>query len=46
MMAQAAHAQALIPEAIAYGEFYLTLVPRSNPDRAPFETWVQTLKKR
>jgi len=46
LMSQAAHAEALIPEAIAYGEFYLSLVPRSNPDRAPFEKWVQTLKKR
>ena len=46
LMAQAAHAEALTPEAIAWGEFYLELAPQASPDRAPFERWLQTLKRR
>jgi len=46
LMAQAFAAQARIPEAIAYGEFYLSLVPATDPDRTPFEKWVHSLKQR
>ena len=46
LMAQAAHAEANIPEAIAYGEFYLSLIPEKASGREPFEKWVQQLKKK
>ena len=46
LMAQAAHADANIPEAIAYGEYYLSLVPEKALGREPFEKWVQQLKKK
>ena len=46
LMAQAASAEYKIPEAIAYGEFYLSLIPKNSPDRAAFEKWVQTLKRK
>ena len=46
LMAQTAHAQARVPEAIAYGEFYLSILQDNKLDRdAPFERWVRDLKK-
>ena len=46
LMAQACHAQARIPEARAYGEFYLSLVPANEPGRAQYESWVRSLKQK
>ncbi|MCL2105404.1 MAG: tetratricopeptide repeat protein, partial [Kiritimatiellaeota bacterium] len=45
LAALAYQAEARIPEAVAYGEFYLSLAPKNEPDRASFERWVRTLKK-
>ncbi|MCL1920314.1 MAG: tetratricopeptide repeat protein [Kiritimatiellaeota bacterium] len=46
LMAQAAAAKRNGLEAAAYGEFYLSLIPKDSPDRAEFEKWVNTLKKK
>ena len=45
LMALACHAQGRVPEAAAYGAFYLALAPEAEPDRASFERWVQSLKR-
>jgi len=46
LAALAYQAEAQIPEAIAYGEFYLSIAPGSEPDRAAFEQRIQALKQR
>jgi len=45
LMSQVAHAEGRAPEAIAYGDFYLSIIPANDPDRAAYEKWVRALKQ-
>ncbi len=43
LMARIRHAEGRLPEARAYGEFYLSLLPADEKNRAPYEKWVKSL---
>ena len=43
MMARIRHAQSRLPEARAYGEFYLSLLPPDDESRPAYEQWVKSL---
>lgn len=43
LMARIRHAETRLPEARAYGAFYLSLLPPSDRNRAAYEKWVKSL---
>lgn len=43
LMAQLCHAENRLPEARAYGEFYLSLIPEKDPNRIPYQKWIKAL---
>lgn len=43
LMARVRYAETRLPEARAYGEFYLSLLPANDKNRAPYEKWVKAL---
>ncbi len=43
VMARIRHAENRLPEARAYGEFYLSLLPANDRNRAAYEKWVNAL---
>jgi tetratricopeptide (TPR) repeat protein len=43
LMARLRHAQKRLPEARAYGEFYLVLLPADDKSRPAYEKWVKSL---
>jgi tetratricopeptide (TPR) repeat protein len=43
LMARIRCAESRLPEARAYGEFYLSLLQPNDRNRAPYEKWVKTL---
>lgn len=43
LMARIRYAESRLPEARAYGEFYLSLLPPGDKNRGPYEKWVRSL---
>jgi len=43
LMARIRYAESRLPEAKAYGEFYLSLLPPGDKNRGPYEKWVRSL---
>lgn len=43
LMARIRYAEARLPEARLYGEFYLSLLPPGDKNRGPYEKWVRSL---
>ena len=43
LMARIRYAESRLPEARAYGEFYLSLLPPGDRNRGPYEKWVKSL---
>jgi len=43
LMARIRYAETRLPEARAYGEYYLSLLPPGDKNRAPYEKWVKSL---
>lgn len=46
LMARARYDQGRFPEARLYGEFYLSLIPETEPGRKEYEKWVNILPKK
>ncbi len=46
LMARIRYAETRLPEARAYGEYYLSLLPEGDKNRAPYEAWVKSLPVR
>lgn len=46
LMARSRYEEGRYPEARLYGEFYLTLVPATEPGRKEYEKWVSILPKK
>jgi tetratricopeptide (TPR) repeat protein len=43
LMARIRYTESRLPEARAYGEYYLSLMPAGDRNRAPYEKWVHSL---
>jgi tetratricopeptide (TPR) repeat protein len=46
LMARLRYSEGRYPEARLYGEFYLSLIPPTEPGRAAYEKWVASLPKK
>ena len=46
LMARIRYAETRLPEARAYGEFYLSLLPVGDKNRGPYAKWVQSLPEK